>query len=266
MQTKYLHLNIHSTSTWGTNQLKTYTDPYEISRIINSFKRKSSSGHDGITTSLIKDTNQDIAIALTIVINKSINTGIVPESMKLAKAIPIYEAKDKEILSNHRPISLPSFISKILEIVIHRRHTQSVFYPSQYGFRPKHATTHAISEFVDETIAAFENSNNMLGVIMNLSKAFDTIDHVIFLCPARLTGGTLCFRVVRPSVRPSICPYFRPSVRHVLGVPLCVQRPAKAMPFQQIIMHALQCQHDLDVHLLFCIDLDLHITSSRGRV
>ena len=49
-------------------------------------------------------------------------------------------------------------------------------------------------------------------------------------------------------------------------VPLRVQRPAKAMPFQQIIMHALQWQHDLDVHLLFCVDLDLHITSSWGRV
>ena len=38
------------------------------------------------------------------------------------------------------------------------------------------------------------------------------------------------------------------------------------MPFQQIIMHALQCQHDIDVHLLFCFDLDLHIASSRDRV
>ena len=47
-------------------------------------------------------------------------------------------------------------------------------------------------------------------------------------------------------------------------VQLCVQHPGKAMPFQQSIMHALQCQHDLDVHLLFCFDLDLHITSSRG--
>ena len=88
--------------------------------------------------------------------------------MKLAKAIPIYKAKDKEILSNHRQISLLPSISKILEKVIHRRLyyfllTQSVFYQSQYGFRPKHATTHAISEFVDETIEAFENSNSMLG-------------------------------------------------------------------------------------------------------
>ena len=60
------------------------------------------------------------------------------------------------------------------------------------------------------------------------------------------------------------CHSFLPSVRYALGVPLCVQRPAKAMPFQRIIMHALQCQHDLDVHLLFCVDLDLHITSFRG--
>ena len=49
-------------------------------------------------------------------------------------------------------------------------------------------------------------------------------------------------------------------------VPLWLQRPAKAMPIQQIIMHALQCQHDVDVHLVFCFDLDLHITSLRGRV
>ena len=67
-------------------------------------------------------------------------------------------------------------------------------------------------------------------------------------------GGTLCFRVVIP------------SVHHTLGVPLCVQRPEKTMPFQQIIMHELHCQHDVDVHLLFCFDLDLHITSSRDRV
>ena len=65
---------------------------------------------------------------------------------------------------------------------------------------------------------------------------------------------------------PSVLPSFRPSVRQALGVPLCVQRPEKAMPSQQNIVLALQCQYDLDVHLLFRVDLDLHITSFRGRV
>ena len=51
----------------------------------------------------------------------------------------------------------------------------------------------------------------------------------------------------------------------LMGTTLCAA-PTKNMSFQQIIIHALQCQHDLDVHLLFYVDLDLHITSSRGRV
>ena len=49
-------------------------------------------------------------------------------------------------------------------------------------------------------------------------------------------------------------------------VPLCMQCPAKAIPFQQIIIHALQCQHDIYVHLLFCFDLDLHLTCSQVHV
>ena len=56
------------------------------------------------------------------------------------------------------------------------------------------------------------------------------------------------------------------SVCHTSGVPLCVQPPAKAMPFQQIIMYALQFQHDIDVHRLFCCDRDLLIACSRGHV
>ena len=47
------------------------------------------------------------------------------------------------------------------------------------------------------------------------------------------------------------------------SVQLCLQRPPKAMPFQQISIYALQCQHDVDVHLLFCFD---HMTCSQGRV
>ena len=68
------------------------------------------------------------------------------------------------------------------------------------------------------------------------------------------------------SLLPSLCLTWIFLVDPHCWVPLCVQCPAKAMPFQQIIIHALQYQHDIDVHLLFCFDLDLHITSSRGRV
>ena len=59
--------------------------------------------------------------------------------------------------------------------------SQSVFYTSQYGFRPRHSTSHAVNEFTDETVTELEKKKFQIGVLLNLSKAFDTIDHNILL-------------------------------------------------------------------------------------
>ena len=158
------------------NMFLSPTDPYEVAKLIDSLKRKNTSGHNGLTSALIKAIKNDIAIPLTILINKSLNTGIV---LKTAKVIPIYKAKDKEQLNNYRPISLFPTIYKIFEKIIHKRRYTRDFYPSQHGFRPKHSTSHAVHELVDVIITSFENKKVTLGVFLDPSKAFDTIDHKI---------------------------------------------------------------------------------------
>ena len=65
-----------------------------------------------------KDIKQEIARPVSTLINKSLSNGIVPKSLKMAKVIQIYKAKDKEQLSNYRPISLLPTISKILDTII----------------------------------------------------------------------------------------------------------------------------------------------------
>ena len=110
-------------------------------------------------------------------------SGLVPDMMKLANII--YKAKAQ--LNNFRPISLlPTFSIFYLEKIVHKRlhhflFSQSVFYPSQYGFRSKQSTNHAIHEFVDDTISSMDRKEHTLGVLLDLSNAFDTLDHNILL-------------------------------------------------------------------------------------
>ena len=71
------------------------TDPEEISRIIASLKCKNSSGHDGISSKLLKSLQPALCLPISILINKSMETGQVPADMKIAKIIPIYKSKEK---------------------------------------------------------------------------------------------------------------------------------------------------------------------------
>ena len=82
------------------------TDPGEILKITNKLKMKSSQGFDNISTKLLKSTIDEILIPLTHIINLSMQSGTVPEKMKIAKIIPIYKSGEKDIFNNYRPISL----------------------------------------------------------------------------------------------------------------------------------------------------------------
>ena len=166
--------------------LSTVTDD-DILTIIQKMKVKNSSGHDNISSRLLKQMAPIIHSALCLIINQSINTGIFPNSLKLAIVKPLFKHKDSEhSFGNYRPISLLTTISKVFERVIFNQLYEymtinNLFINSQYGFRKKHSTELAALEFVDRIAKDMDKNKVPLSIFIDLSKAFDTLDHKILL-------------------------------------------------------------------------------------
>ena len=153
-------------------------------QFITSLKQIKNCGKDNINNTFRKKISTAICLPISTIINMSLQSGNIPTSIKSAQIIPIYKANEKNILNNYRPIFLLPNISKILERVVHRRvyifmEQSGVVYKDQFGFRSRHTTTDAVSVFCNDTLKSFNKNETTFGVFLDLSKAFDTIDHTI---------------------------------------------------------------------------------------
>ena len=158
----------------------------ELIKAAKDIKSKNSSGHDELTTKLVKYVIQDIKDPLTTIYNQCITQGVFPNLLKLAKVLPIYKKGDSHSLGNYRPISLLPAISKIFEKLIYNEIvyyfiSNELFHSAQYGFRKNHSTELACVELTDRIIKSFEESKDSVGVFLDLSRAFDLIDHNIMI-------------------------------------------------------------------------------------
>ena len=100
---------------------------------------------------------------------------------KKTKIIPIFKKGDLKNESNYRPISLLSSFSKLLEKIMYKRlynflKCYNILNAKQCGFRPGHATSHATTQVISNIVDTFEKKLLTIGVFLDLSKAFDTID------------------------------------------------------------------------------------------
>lgn len=161
-------------------------DDKTVIKTITNLSTKDSYGIDGISTNLLKSIKHIIAKPLTTIINQTLKSGIFPEKLKIAKVTPIYKKGDEHLFSNYRPISLLPSMSKIFEKIICIQlyeyfENNNLLNRSQYGFRKKHSTELAALELIDSIIEDMDNGNIPLAIFLDLSKAFDTINHQILL-------------------------------------------------------------------------------------
>ena len=162
--------------------------PGEIGDIISSLNPNKSSE---ISPRILKLLKPIFSTDLSYLYNLCFSQGIFPTCLKRAKVHPLHKKGPKSDIANYRPISILPVLSKVLEKCIHRRlytFVSNKLYVHQYGFRKHHSTSHALNTAISSTISALDNRKHTAALFLDLSKAFDTINHSILLSKLNRLG------------------------------------------------------------------------------
>ena len=111
---------------------------------------------------------------------------IFPDKLKIANVTQIFKSGVKDNISNYRPISILPVFSKVLERIMYNRvynhiDSKGLLYEKQIGFQRNNSTEHAILQLTRDVTSSLEKGEDTLGVFIDLSKAFSTVDHQILI-------------------------------------------------------------------------------------
>ena len=152
-----------------------------------------ATGIDKISCKIIKLAAPVISDSLTLILNQCMTLSCFPDEWKTAKVVPLYKNGQRNIPGNYRPISVLPMISKIMERILYNQLYSyltkfELLSDSQYGFRKFHSTASALLDCTNDWYINLDRNMFNLVVLIDLKKAFDTVDHQILLRKLELYG------------------------------------------------------------------------------
>ena len=130
---------------------------------------------------------------MTYIVNTALSSGVFPVRLRYAIVEPIYKKGNKQDISNYRPISLLTSLSKVFEKIIYNRlythlEMNNILVQEQFGFRMKRSTEQAAFSLINCILTAMNNKQVVRGIFCDLHKAFDCVQHKILLDKLKFYG------------------------------------------------------------------------------
>ena len=166
-----------------------------ISEVMDTLKNKRCFGYDRIPLCFYIDGKEPLLPTITIMMRKIIQEGAIPEQWKIARVLPLHKKGNKKEVQNYRPISNLCSITKIFEKLILKRIQQieqkegcDLTGASQHGFKKHRSTETACLEIQSRLAQNCDNGEYMAVSSLDLSAAFDVVNHDILMKRLKIIG------------------------------------------------------------------------------
>ena len=170
--------------------------PEDVLVVLLNLDIHKAVGQDQIPPRLLKECAHQIAPSLSLLFNRSLSEGSLPDEWKLANIVPVHKKGEKTDVVNYRPISLLCIVSKVLERCVLSKlkdNLLTLINSTQHGFIPGKSCTTQLVEVLDYIGSLLDGGKQTDIIFMDMSKAFDKVDHAFLLNKLRQynIGGSL---------------------------------------------------------------------------
>jgi len=169
--------------------------PKAVADKLKNLNSNKAHGPDGIPSRVLKELYSELSVPLSILFNKSIHEGVVPQDWREATVTAIFKKGTRCDPGNYRPVSLTSIVCKTLEslirdVLVSYMNENKLYTECQHGFRQHRSCITQLLEVMEELTTLIDNKNDIDIIYLDFSKAFDSVPHERLILKLKSYGIT----------------------------------------------------------------------------